>query len=153
MSLDLRAALPAILPKALAWAQAKSTWAVGEGIPLGPDLQALARRVGVQRPEEIRVLEQAHLPKPDDAQLQLAVFATGLLGANMTALTLGYGIIVCQHCGTPELLSHNFRHVYQFEQAGSLDSFLTDYIGQVIEFGHDQAPLELDARSNERRWV
>lgn len=153
MSLDLHAALPVILPKALLWAQELSAQAEQEGLPLGPDLSALARRVGVQNPERIRVLEQDYLPKPEDADLQQAVFATGLLGASMTALTVGYGIVVGRGCGTPELLSHNFRHVYQFEQAGSLESFLTDYICQVIEFGHDQAPLERDARQHERRWV
>ena len=153
MTLDLRAAIPVILPKALAWALALNVKILREGVPLGPDLLALAKRVGVAQAEEVRVLEQPYLPYPEDADLQQAVFATGLLGGNMTGLTLGYGIVVCQDCGTPELLSHNFRHVYQFEQAQSLENFLTQYIQQVIEFGHDQAPFELDARNNERRWV
>jgi hypothetical protein len=50
---------------------------------------------------------------------------------------------------TPRLLAHEFRHLYQVEQAGSLAAFLPAYLQQIAEVGYDCAPYELDARAHE----
>jgi hypothetical protein len=49
----------------------------------------------------------------------------------------------------PQLLSHECRHVYQYEAAGSIAAFLPVYIEQIVEFGYDDAPFEQDARHHE----
>lgn len=147
MGLDLRLALPTLVPAAIAWTETLSAEILRQGIPLSAELQALAGSVGVRQPEAIRLWETEYLPMPEDAELRQAIFATGLLGANMSALSLGYGVVVRSGSNLSRLLGHNFRHVYQFEQAGSLAAFMTQYVQQVIEYGHEQAPLELDARA------
>ena len=59
----------------------------------------------------------------------------------MVGLTLGYGVYVCHGHGTVRLLSHEFRHVYQYEQAGSIAAFLPVYLQQIVTFGYNNAPM------------
>ena len=88
---------------------------------------------------------------PDDPLLRQAAVETGLLGPKMAGLTLGYAVLVCPGFGhNIRLLSHEFRHVYQYEQAGSIDAFLTTYLHQIVNVGYHDAALECDARAHER---
>jgi hypothetical protein len=49
----------------------------------------------------------------------------------------------------PSLLSHELRHVYQYEAAGSIAAFLLNYLWQIATAGYEECPLELDARAHE----
>lgn len=150
MTFDLRAALPLLIPKAIAWAEAQYSYIAQVGQPLNDSLLAVARNVGVLHPEVIRVAEVPRLPLPEDPELKQAALATGLLGPGMFGLTLGHGVYVCHGHGTVRLLSHEFRHVYQYEQAGSIAAFLPTYLQQIVTVGYSNAPFEIDARAHER---
>ncbi|CAG0959548.1 hypothetical protein MTYP_00647 [Methylophilaceae bacterium] len=149
MTFNLLAALPIILPKAVAWAEEQSALIAQNGQPLDVSLVGIAQRVGVSRPDQIRILEVPQLPLPGDPELRQAALSTGLLGPGMVGLTLGYSIYICHGHGTVRLLSHEFRHVYQYESAGSIASFLPVYLGQIATVGYQRAPLEVDARAHE----
>jgi hypothetical protein len=146
---DLRAALPRLLPKAIAWAEERANKIVRSGAPLDDHGLTIARRVGGARPELIRVALVDQLPFPSDPELRQAALATGLLGPKMAGLTLGYGIFICRGRNSIALLFHECRHVQQYEQAGSIAAFLPTYLQQVVEHGYANAPLEIDARSHE----
>lgn len=146
---DLAASLPSLLPKAIAWAEAEATAAQQHGLLLNTDGIRLARAVGVRRPELIRVVERGELPFPADAELSVAAAQTGLLGPHMAGLTLGYAVFVREGHASARLISHECRHVYQYEVAGSIAAFLPTYLGQIVAFGYDQAPFEVDARAHE----
>jgi len=149
---DLRAELPALLPRAIAWAEAASAEAAAAGRPLDRRETAIARRVGVRRPERVRVAVVAEMPVPADPALAAAARETGLLGPGTAGLTLGHAVLIRRGCESPRLLAHELRHVHQVERAGSLAAFLGDYLGQIVEHGYDDAPLEADARAwKERR--
>lgn len=150
MSVDLRAALPVLVPKAIAWAEAQQTHILEVGQHLNEPLLTLAGSVGVLHPERIRIAEVARLPLPDDDDLRQAALATGLLGPGMVGLTLSYGIYICHGHGTVRLLSHEFRHVHQYERAGSITDFLPTYLQQIVTVGYHNAPFEVDARAHER---
>lgn len=147
--MDLRAELPTLLPLAIEWAEATSFEAENIGISLSPSGEEIARRVGVQYPERIRIVIVDQLPRPQHPAIRAAADATGLLGPDMTGITLGYSVFVRQGFDTIRLLSHEFRHVFQYEQAGSIASFLPTYLSQIVEVGYMEAPLEIDARSHE----
>jgi len=67
----------------------------------------------------------------------------------MAGLTLGYSIlIVSGHCTVP-LLSHECRHVHQYETLGSIEKFLPVYLQQIVDHGYADAPFEIDARTHE----
>lgn len=111
---------------------------------------ALARQVGVANPEKIRLAFVTHLPLPTDPMLRQAVLATGLLCPNMIGLTLGYGIYICNGHNSARLLSHECRHVHQYERAESIATYLPKYLQQIVEFGYTDAPYEVDARAHEK---
>jgi hypothetical protein len=89
------------------------------------------------------------LPTPEDPILQAAATQAGLLGPGMVGLTLGYSIFICKGHRTRRLVSHELRHVHQYEQHGSIAAFLPVYLSQVLEVGYQNAPLERDARAHE----
>jgi len=94
------------------------------------------------------------LPLPEDQELRDIATQTGLLGPGMIGLTLGYAVFVCRgHDASVRLLSHEFRHVYQYEVLGSIKLFLPVYLQQIAQFGYGDAPLEVDARAHEKDEV
>ena len=149
--IDLRAALPRLLPGAIAWAEARAGEAAATGAALTAAWSEIARRVGVQRPELIRVAIVDSVPLPDEPTLRAAALQTGLLGPHMAGLTLGYSVFVVRGQLSVRLLSHEFRHVQQYEAHGSIGAFLPVYLQQIVEVGYDNAPYELDAQAHEVR--
>lgn len=152
MTFDLRSSLPRLTPKAIAWAELQSETALRTGRHLDALFLSIAKSVGVANPDRIRILDVPRLPMPDDPELKQAAVATGLLGPGMVGLTLGYAVLVCPGYGQDvRLLSHEFRHVYQYEHAGSIAAFLPAYLQQIVTVGYNNALFELDARAYERR--
>ena len=149
MPIDLRAALPLLLPGAIAWAEARAGEVAATGVALTEAQADMARRVGVQRPELIRVVVVDSLPLPEDPTLRAAALETGLLGPHMEGLTLGYSVFVVRGHHSLRVLSHEFRHVHQYEAHGSIAAFLPVYLQQIVEVGYDTAPYELDAQAHE----
>jgi hypothetical protein len=146
---NLKVALPQLLPKAIAWAEAEAARIAGSGRPLDAGELRLARDVGVAQPARVRIVTADSLPLPEDPALRAAALQTGLLGPAMAGLTLGHAIFIRRGHWTSRLLSHELRHVYQYEQAGSIAEFLPGYLQQIVEFDYAAAPLEQDARAHE----
>ena len=147
--LDLAAELPRLLPKAIAWAEEECIGAATSGVPLDAMGTQLARAVGVRNPELIRIVEASSLPLPSDLELRSAALQAGLLGPGMAGLTLGYAVFILQGHASSRLISHECRHVHQYEAAGSIASFLPIYLQQIVSYGYDRAPFEVDARAHE----
>lgn len=149
MPLDLKSVLPALLPRAIDWANVRSNEILADGEPLTESGLKLATAVGVTDASRIRIREVCSLPLPEDAELRTVALETGLLGPGMIGLTLGYGIYVCKGHVDNRLISHECRHVYQYETAGSIEDFLPVYLEQIAECGYYDAPFEIDAREHE----
>ncbi len=147
--IDLATQLPRLLPKAIAWAQTEAASARTQGEPLTVTESRLAHLVGVRYPEQVRVVERSTLPYPADPELNVAARETGLLGPGMLGLTLGHAVFILSGHRTHRLMSHECRHVYQYERAGSIAAFLPLYLRQIVAYGYEQAPFEVDARSHE----
>lgn len=141
--------LSALVPKAVAWAEQQSRTVQQSGTPLADFEIALAKSVGVQQSELVRVREVPQLPMPEDTELREAALQLGILGPTMSGLTLGHSIFICAGHRTSALLAHELRHVYQYELAGSVAEYLPAYFEQLIYFGYRRAPLEIDAREHE----
>lgn len=149
MPIDLEALLPSLLPRAVDWVNAQSALVLGSGSPLSDDEFQLAKAVGVACPGKIRIKAVQSLPLPDDPEMRRVAIETGLLGPEMIGVTFGYGIFVRDGCVTNRLISHECRHVYQYEQAGSIEAFLPEYLRQIATVGYHDAPFEIDARRHE----
>jgi len=138
-----------LIAKATEWAEQQSALILCDGMPLNTNNTNLARSVGVVHPERIRILHVAQIPLPGNPQPIKMATETGLLTPNIAGLTLGYGIYLRHLQCTTRLLSHECRHVYQYEQAGSIAAFLAEYLKQIAQYGYVNAPLEIDARRHE----
>ena len=151
MALDLTAALPLLLPRAIAWAEAREAEALNSGTALSPyGGLALAQAVGVNRPELVRVCVVDDLPLPDDPELRQVALEMDVLGPEEAGLALGYAVYLHSGHNNTQNLSHECRHVFQYEAAGSIAAFLPVYLKQIVEFGYEGAPLEVDAQNHER---
>ena len=147
--MSLQAALPELVPLAVEWVERISSEAAAAGEVLDSGGLELARRVGVSEPERVRIAMPASMPYPEHPMLSAAASQTGMLGATMAGLTLGYTIFMRPGTCTTRLLSHELRHVAQYEAAGSIEAFLRAYLAQIVHFGYHDAPYEVDARSHE----
>ncbi len=151
--MDLQAALTTLLPKVIAWAEEQAWQVASSGRELNELEREVARGAGVAQPERIRVALVDTLPLPEDPDLRAAALQAGLLGPGMDGLTLGHSVFICRGHVTLRLLSHEFRHVYQYEQAGSIAAFLPGYLQQVVQLGYANTAFEKDARAHERADV
>lgn len=138
---------PEIVPKTIAWAKAQSKSVLASGLPLNESGIEIARRVGVNAPERVRIQWVTRLPTPSDPVFQPLLNSTRL--ADMDGLTLGYAIFLVQERTNLKLVAHELRHVHQYERLGGIDGFMPVYLEQVARFGYESAPLEKDARAHE----
>jgi hypothetical protein len=135
----------------IAWAEGQSARILENGELLRPEELELAEAAGVAHPEKVRILEVESLPLPDDEELKQAALSAGMLGPNMVGLTLGHGIFIVRGHRSTRLVSHELRHVFQYEEAGSIANFMPKYLEQLVSCGYANAPLEIDARKHEQR--
>ena len=147
--MDLSTELPDLLPLAIAWAQDQEAAGLREGDTLSPSGMQLARAVGVMQPEKVRVLITRVLPYPEHPSLRQAAEQLGMLGPDTAGLTLGHAIFILQGKSDKRLLSHELRHVHQYENSGSIAGFLPLYLRQIIDCGYRDAAFEQDARQHE----
>ena len=140
------------MPLAVEWANTESARIVAEGAPLTASMTALAQRVGVRRPEAVRVLCVPAIPAPRHRELAAACAALGFLGSDTAGLTLGPGIFLRDDlAGDRRLWAHELRHVAQYEEYPTIAAYLAQYIPELLAHGYSRAPFEVDARRMESR--
>lgn len=147
--MDLFYELQTLLPMAIHWAEEHSEKIQDEGIPLTTKQIEIAKQVGVKHPDRVRIQEIDKLPLPTDSKLNEAATQTGFLCETTKGLTLGHSIYICTGYNSTRLLSHELRHVYQYETFGSIAQFLVEYLKQIALVGYENALLEQDARKHE----
>ena len=150
MSNDLLEQLPELLPVATVWVERQSALIAELGITLTVETEDLAKRVGVKEPFRIRVAFVDEFPLPDDARLRAAAISLGLFGSWMNGITYGYSVALRKgHHTDRALLAHEFRHVAQYENCGSIAAFLQIHLRDLATVGYEDSPFEIDARQHE----
>ncbi len=147
--MDIQADLKILIPEAIEWATEQEKSIRDHGFPIVEHGITMAQRVGVLRPERVRVLIVPELPLPP-TPMKLRQLAERLKLQQMGGLTLGYGIYLAHGRWDNTLLCHELRHVQQYESRGGIAAFMDEYLRQVLGVGYDDAPLEVDARNHER---
>lgn len=138
------------LSTAIRWAEAQEIDVLTSGKPLTVSQVGLARAVGVIDPDQVRIKIVSQIPLPTQPDLRAAAIQTGLLGPGTAGVTFGHGIIILHGHEANRFVSHELRHVHQYEVAGSVAAFLPRYLRQIVTIGYSDAPFELDARQHER---
>jgi hypothetical protein len=148
---ELASQLPVMAPRAIAWAEKLAASAQVSGVALTPRQIALAKASGVREPASIRLLPVDRIPLPDEPALKAAALSVGLSQASAAGMTVGYAVVVRrEYADDVRLLSHEFRHVAQYEASGGIRAFLGTHLAHLAEFGYRDSPFEVDARAHER---
>lgn len=147
----LAAQLSVMAPRVVTWAEKLSAEGRAHGIALTPAQQRIARASGVREPGKIRILVVDRIPLPDEPELRAAALKVGLSQSSALGMTLGYAVVVVRgYQGNVRLLSHEFRHVAQYEACGGIAPFLTMHLADLAAFGYEDSPFEVDARAHEQ---
>lgn len=149
MNVDLQRQLPELLQEAILWARQHEQLIAVHGKPLSAQGLELACRTGVRCPELVRLQEVPQIPLPDYPGLRALSQSSGAISGSTAGLTLGHGIYIREGEATARLVSHELRHVFQYELLGGIEMFMSVYLPQVLIHGYRQAPLEQDARDHE----
>jgi len=140
-----------VVPRAIAWAESQSVTALAQGRALTPAQVALARSVGVGHAETVRIMVVDRFPLPDDELVRAAALRIGLDKPTIAGLTLGHAVMVRRGFeNDARLLSHELRHVAQYEAAGGIPAFLAQHLRDLDRYGYEDSPFEVDARAHER---
>jgi len=146
----LAAQLPMLAPRAVAWAEHLAQGAAREGTPLTPALAALARRAGVREPERVRIVVLDEIPLPEEPLLKAAALKVGLSSSDAAGMTLGAAVFLRRGYEKDiRVLSHELRHVAQYEACGGIAGFLAVHLADLVAFGYEDSPFEVDARAHE----
>jgi hypothetical protein len=147
----LASQLPVMLPRVIAWAEKLAADGRTAGVPLTEAQVRIARGSGVRDPASIRVVVVDRIPLPDEPALKAAALQAGLSPASAAGMTIGYAVMVRRgYEDNVRLLSHEFRHVAQYEASGGIRPFLGIHLADLAAFGYEDSPFEVDARAHER---
>ena len=101
-----------LLPLAVTWATEQEQRILGDGVPLSEKEVGDARAIGIQNPDQVRLLQVEAIPRPSQPQLKAACHAIDFLTPATPGLTLGYGIFIrSDYWGDRLLLVHELAHV------------------------------------------
>jgi hypothetical protein len=140
----------ALLPGAIVVIDDAEREILRRGRPLTADEARLAQAVGVVHPERVRVLVHHDFIEPRDrAWVALAQRLGVDYDGEFAGRTSGHGIELQPRMRSRRLLAHELTHVAQYERLGT-PALLRQYFTELRVVGYDRAPLEAEARANER---
>jgi hypothetical protein len=147
----LAAQLSVMAPRVVTWAEKLATEGRAHGVALTPAQERIARASGVRNPHDVRIIVVDRIPLPDEPQLRAAALEVGLSPSSALGMTLGYTVMVVRgYEDNVRLLSHELRHVAQYEACGGIRPFLTMHLADLAAFGYEDSPFEVDARAHEQ---
>ena len=148
---ELLARLPLIAPRAVTWAKGLEAQTLRDGARLDDQLIRLAHANGVKEPERVRLVVVDRIPLPEERELQAAALSAGLSQSWASGLTVGHAVLIRRGFeNDPRVLSHELRHVAQYEAMGGIEPFLAKHLVDLAEVGYEASPFEADARAHER---
>jgi hypothetical protein len=135
------ARLERFYPRVRAWYDSVERQYLPQGRRLVPQEMDDARRLGVLRPENVRVVVLDAFPMPQDAEAE----RHGLGSRTEAGRTLGHAILIkAWAADEPTVLRHELVHVAQMDRLGR-EGFLRRYLLELETLGYARSPLELEA--------
>lgn len=139
-----------VLWLASAWVRWRESVILRHGVALNSEQLRLARSVGVQAAERVRVVAAASIPLPLPRKVRSAAQRVGWISPRIAGMTLGYGIVLREDCcADASLLAHELAHVAQYERLGGVRGFLRQYLRECVWPGYPHGALELEAKAAE----
>jgi hypothetical protein len=138
--------VPLLLPFVTRWIEEQERQILAEGEPLDERGLAEARRIGVTRPERVRLLRVPEVPLPCGRLIAALGKWVGGPAGRVAGLTAQYGIFIrSDRWDDRRLVAHELAHTAQYERLGGVRSFLRQYLTECLTTGYAGAALELEA--------
>ena len=142
---DILAWIDHLFPRALTWFKTVEAEYCGQGRALSLDEIKEAYRLGVAKPEAVRVVILEAFPMPTDRELRAEAQRFGYGGPKEGGRTVGYVIMLKpQVAHNPTVLAHELVHVSQVDRLGR-EGLLRRYLIEMAVVGYACSPLELEA--------
>ena len=146
----LQAKLARLLPAAVAWYWQTEQQYAPQGRLLTAKEQAIANKLGIVHPEQVRVVIAKNFPLPQDPELRKNAQSYGMGNPFVAGFTLGHIILLKpDYAKDKTLLAHELVHVNQVERMGQ-DAFVKRYITEMEMVGYRHSPLELEAYTRQQ---
>lgn len=133
-----------VAPATARWAQEQERRILAEGAPLSEEALEFARKLEIEEPEGIRVLEVNVVPMPVPQAVVRLAQKWGLPVVSPAGMTLGRGIYIVP--GYQSVIPHELVHVEQYQRLGGIEPFMKVYLRECLVHGYFAAPLEVEAR-------
>ena len=141
----------ALAPKAVEWYEAVEKQLLPLGRPLTKNEFQIAKRLRVEKPEEIRIVVLAEFPMPSDPELLREAKRLGLDNDQVIGRTNGNVILLKPSSSSDiSVVAHELVHVRKIRKLG-IRGFVRRYVLELETVGYQRAPLELEAYSTQRR--
>jgi hypothetical protein len=141
----------ALTPKAIEWYEAVEKQLLPLGRSLTKEELQIAKRLGVDSPEEIRIVILSEFPMPSDPELLQEAKRLGFDSDHVIGRTNGNVILLKPSASSDmSVVTHELVHVRQIRKLG-IRGFVRRYILELETVGYRRSPLELEAYSTERR--
>jgi len=139
-----------LTPLAIQWAAEEEAIALKHGEPLNESELGYAKKIGIQFPEQVRLLKVADMPSPKNPILKKAADEMGNQLSNAHGLTLNKAIFIKQnYWRNLRLIVHELAHTAQYERNGGL-SLLNQFIIEYPDYPHGS--LEREAIAIEEKF-
>lgn len=138
------------------WARSIEAEGMERGTPLTAQQIALASEIGIEHPENVRLVFVDAVPFPaDDEDMRETGESLGFIGPDIinNAQAFGYSIWVRDGYSLDRpSLAHELVHVAQIERSASFREYVSRYMRELLEYGHRSMPLEVEAYEANRRY-
>ena len=139
------------------WAEEIEARGQTTGTPLDPDQARLAAEVGIKHPENVRLVFVDEVPFPtENPEIKLAGETFGFIGPGIVNNAQAFGYTIWVRKGFTldrPRLAHELVHVMQIERSPSFAAYAGRYVSELVQFGHEKSPLELEAYEANQRYA
>ncbi|WP_297511114.1 hypothetical protein [Flavobacterium sp.] len=137
-----------LLPQIVDWIESQENYIIGHGRDLTVEECALAKTIGIQNYDIIKVLESPNLPVPQNEVLRVLSAQIGLLTPHTAGVCFRYGIYIHENAlNKNEILIHELVHTLQYERLGSVNHFIRRYLNECLTIGYSKSQLEHEANT------
>ena len=146
----IQAKVKYFLPAAVDWYATAEQQFAPKGRYLNTKEQMVAQRLGIQYPEQVRIVLTKKFPLPPDPELRKNAQRYGMGSAFAAGFTLGHTILIKpDYAKDHVLIAHELVHVQQIERMGRA-AFVQRYITEMEMFGYRHSPLEWEAYQKQK---
>lgn len=139
------------------WARSIEAEGQERGTPLTSNQIELASQLGIEHPEKVRLVFVDAVPFPtEDAKMRAIGETLGFIGPGVTNNAQAFGYTIWVRNGFTldrPGLAHELVHVEQIERSSSFGGYVMQYMQELLEYGHADMPLELEAYEANARYA